>query len=413
MCSLDWVSTSKIQCKRSNLSLPTEQFFHFTESRPTRRSTLNRRPRLLTTHYCQMARVSSIDSVASIVSCGLQLVPGSSNVGWKQRRSVQVLMCACRWASFPPSPLPVVGKSVLHCPGHIRPVDSAMFIVHRLTPSMGVFLAFLLALSTLGPGVDAQKCAVTLANCIAKPLNLTLKGWANATATRTCGLPAPHGMGPEQFFDLEQSSALTCDTNPTTSYPAENIIDGKPSTRWQAPYLDRNVSVQLDFPNPILFVLTELQFRNPRPARMRLDYSTDNAKTWKVYQYFSANCASQLSQSGWDMPATLEVALPSDETPVCIEEQSQLREARDFEYVSIPRSSCVGRINRKLLNSQLQNFKNWFGVSVCVCLCLSVCVCVFVCPCTRKWVCDCVCVCAGAVYSQVQRNAFFDVTGFT
>ena len=106
------------------------------------------------------------------------------------------------------------------------------------------------------------------------------------SATSTCGQEAPELSCPlSSIGNLDQCYNCTAD-----EYASSMAVDGDSGTWWQGSNDVMDVTLQLDFSGPVLHSESSLLWYSPRPRSMLLEYSTDNAVSWSVYQYYSPDC---------------------------------------------------------------------------------------------------------------------------
>uniref|UniRef100_T1KI06 Laminin subunit beta-1 n=1 Tax=Tetranychus urticae TaxID=32264 RepID=T1KI06_TETUR len=138
-------------------------------------------------------------------------------------------------------------------------------------------------------------------SCLPPTGDLLIGRETNLTASSTCGL-----VFPEKYCilgdTLKRKKCHTCDSresartrkSPLKYHRIENIITKVDEDYrrfwWQAENGVENVTIQLDL--GVEFHLTHIImiFQTFRPAAMVIERSSDYGKTWKPYQYFSADC---------------------------------------------------------------------------------------------------------------------------
>ncbi len=98
-------------------------------------------------------------------------------------------------------------------------------------------------------------------------------------------------------FLQSENDCLTCSPN-TTNSPS-NINDNDEATVWisQIGPSSAPAVLQLNFESEILFESTSIVFDSVRPSTMVLEYSRDQAATWKVYRYYSTECVAMFGLS--------------------------------------------------------------------------------------------------------------------
>ena len=177
----------------------------------------------------------------------------------------------------------------------------------------------------------SESCTVTQTNCFPPPVNNAPQ--AAVIASSTCGFNDQFGVETFSFGgitnrpEFPRTDGLVCDaSDPLNSHNVSDLNDEDSDTWWQAPHNDRNVTLRLDFSNPINLQHIEIVHRSVRPSRAQLEYSTDNGATWSTYQFYALQCGSRVSGFGGLEPRPRLVSLtelPQNSTEaVCIQEES-------------------------------------------------------------------------------------------
>ena len=176
---------------------------------------------------------------------------------------------------------------------------------------------------------NGNGCSVTQPNCFAPPTNRAPFG--SSAASNTCGVSGQFGVETFSFGGITNRFArvdgLVCDANDQmNSHNVSDLNDVNNDTWWQAPHNVRDVTLRLDFANPLNLLTIEIEHRSVRPSRALLEYSTDNGATWSIYQFYALQCGSRVSGFGNLDPRprlVSESELPTNSTEaVCIQEQS-------------------------------------------------------------------------------------------
>ena len=122
---------------------------------------------------------------------------------------------------------------------------------------------------------------------------------ANLYASSTCGLRRP-----ERYCfigNLKNVSCDVCDVKaPNKSHTIDHMVARSPGDLnkhtqawWQAENDRENVTMQLNLEAEFVFTHLIMKFRTFRPKGMIIEKSADFGKTWRVYAYFAASCATQ------------------------------------------------------------------------------------------------------------------------
>ena len=140
------------------------------------------------------------------------------------------------------------------------------------------------------------------------------------------------------FFCIHDTTDCS-NTCSSTSHSAASINDGNTGTAWIS-YIGSagegsNVTLQLDFVEPVLFEAMRMIWKSPRPQAMVLERSNDRGLTWEAYRYYSSSCLS-------DFGLNPIVTLPEDGTEaICTQTQSTIIPSTNGEVRSINPSAHV------------------------------------------------------------------------
>ncbi|KAI3381409.1 hypothetical protein SNEBB_000855 [Seison nebaliae] len=174
-----------------------------------------------------------------------------------------------------------------------------------------ILIKFLLLIfiSNHGIGVDGKT------NGFLKPSYMDIASNRRIVATSTCGVDLPTNQTEEQYclitgfihdhhyrmYDKSQGQdqdnrGLGCDVCQEVgdkSFPAENMVDKTPNSRWQSPPLSRgaeysrvNITIDLEQKFHVAYVFIRMA-NSPRPGMWILEKSDDYGKTFKPWQYFA------------------------------------------------------------------------------------------------------------------------------
>ncbi|CAB1313509.1 unnamed protein product, partial [Coregonus sp. 'balchen'] len=125
---------------------------------------------------------------------------------------------------------------------------------------------------------------------------------AQLSASSTCGRNRPHNYCILGYLEDEQK-CFSCDSrqpynlyNNQDSHQIENVITNFGPERkmkwWQSENGVHQVSIRLDLETLFQFSHLVLTFKSFRPAAMLVERSKDYGHSWKVFRYFSEDCAS-------------------------------------------------------------------------------------------------------------------------
>lgn len=158
-------------------------------------------------------------------------------------------------------------------------------------------------LITLVLRAAAQECSDE-GVCVPGPIDVAhrINNHVLIQATQTCGNP------PSTYCRMRPlNMCFKCDSrNETLSFPASNIRDKKPRSKWQSPTwwdwyqnnpeqpLMSNVTISFNK----TYILTGevlMLWMSPRPFKMILEKSPDHGKTWTPLQYYAEDCQGRFN----------------------------------------------------------------------------------------------------------------------
>uniref|UniRef100_A0A8B9LTS4 Laminin, beta 4 n=1 Tax=Astyanax mexicanus TaxID=7994 RepID=A0A8B9LTS4_ASTMX len=159
---------------------------------------------------------------------------------------------------------------------------------------------------------------------------------AQLSATSTCGMNGPQNYCILGYLEDEQK-CFNCDSrspydrhNNHHSHRIENIITTFEPERkmkwWQSENGVQRVSIRLDLKTVFQFSHLVLTFKSFRPAAMLVERSKDFGRTWKVFRYFSADCAN-------DFPGVSQGPAESIDDLICDSRYSGSEPSTDGELV--------------------------------------------------------------------------------
>ncbi|XP_006834111.1 PREDICTED: laminin subunit beta-3 [Chrysochloris asiatica] len=129
-------------------------------------------------------------------------------------------------------------------------------------------------------------------------------------ASSTCGLTKPETYCTQ--YGKWQMKCCKCDSRMPhnfNSHRVENVASSSGPTRWWQSQNDKNpVSLQLDLDRKFQLQDIIMDFKGPQPAGMLIERSSDFGKTWKVYQYLAADCASTFPRVRQGQPQSWQEA---------------------------------------------------------------------------------------------------------
>lgn len=94
-------------------------------------------------------------------------------------------------------------------------------------------------------------------------------------------------------FCLHGTTDCSNDCRPSL-HSIASINDDNTGTAWISNIgIDSiNVTLQLDFQEPVLFDNMKMIWKSSRPRSMELERSVDSGATWEAYRYYSTSCTS-------------------------------------------------------------------------------------------------------------------------
>lgn len=173
-------------------------------------------------------------------------------------------------------------------------------------------------------------------SCHPKLGDLMVGRSAQLSATSTCGMNGPQNYCILGYLEDEQKCFI-CDSrspydrhNSHHSHRIENIITTFEPERkmkwWQSENGVQRVSIRLDLETVFQFSHLVLTFKSFRPAAMLVERSKDFGRTWKVFRYFSADCAN-------DFPGVSQGPAESIDDLICDSRYSGSEPSTDGEVV--------------------------------------------------------------------------------
>ncbi|XP_075996664.1 laminin subunit beta-4 [Genypterus blacodes] len=173
-----------------------------------------------------------------------------------------------------------------------------MFGVQRCRNVRNMFFVFLL--TVLLPAVRLQDDC-DLGSCTPALGDLMVGRAARLSASSTCGLQEPQNYCIIAYLEGQQK-CFTCDSrlqydhhsNPDSHRIDNTITTFDPERKirwWQSENGIHQVSIQLDLETTFQFSHLIITFKSFRPAAMFVERSKDFGRTWKVFRYFSDDCA--------------------------------------------------------------------------------------------------------------------------
>ena len=149
--------------------------------------------------------------------------------------------------------------------------------------SLAAFSLFFLVLICSAPTLCSAQCSDSV-GCFPPPGNLATGRTVHATSQCTDG----------DFFCIPDTSDCSNTCSSTSNSPA-SINDGNTGTAWISSIGSGdspNVTLRLDFQEPVLFEAMTMLWKSPRPQSMVLERSSDRGLTWEAYRYYSSSCVT-------------------------------------------------------------------------------------------------------------------------
>ncbi|XP_017651521.1 laminin subunit beta-3 [Nannospalax galili] len=156
----------------------------------------------------------------------------------------------------------------------------------------------LLLLCLALPGILCAQQACSQGACYPPVGDLLIGRTQLLRASSTCGMTKPETYCTQ--YGEWQMKCCKCDSRLPHNYNShrvENVVSSSGPMRWWQSRNDVSpVSLQLDLDRRLQLRDIMLDFKGPTPAGMLIERSSDFGKTWRVYQYLAADCASAFPQ---------------------------------------------------------------------------------------------------------------------
>uniref|UniRef100_A0A8C5MG36 Laminin subunit beta 3 n=2 Tax=Leptobrachium leishanense TaxID=445787 RepID=A0A8C5MG36_9ANUR len=127
-------------------------------------------------------------------------------------------------------------------------------------------------------------------------------------ASSTCGMEQPETYCTP--YGEVQMKCCRCDSRDPFSSVSHRILNVVPQIGhlrwWQSENGVDSVTLQFDLNRKFQLNDVTLDFRSPRPASMIIERSSDNGRTWQVYQYMAYDCASSFPHISRGRPLNLD-----------------------------------------------------------------------------------------------------------
>ncbi|KFO19671.1 Laminin subunit beta-3 [Fukomys damarensis] len=144
------------------------------------------------------------------------------------------------------------------------------------------------------PGLLCAQQACSRGACYPPAGDLLIGRTRLLRASSTCGLTKPETYCTQ--YGEWQMKCCKCDSRLPHNYNShrvENVAASSGPMRWWQSQNDVSpVSLQLDLDRRLQLQSIMMELKGPVPAGMLIERSSDFGKTWRVYQYLAADCAS-------------------------------------------------------------------------------------------------------------------------
>ncbi|CAN9508481.1 unnamed protein product [Ophioblennius macclurei] len=143
----------------------------------------------------------------------------------------------------------------------------------------------------VAPRCESRACNPRMGNLALGRRVLTQTVCGNNATERYCAY-----ADPDANLACGEARCAKCNAAlPPLSHLADAMCDSSfrhPNTWWQSAEGAESETVQLDLETEFYFTHLIAVFRSPRPAAMTLERSQDFGRSWKMLQYFAANCSA-------------------------------------------------------------------------------------------------------------------------
>ncbi|XP_037318073.2 netrin-4 [Pungitius pungitius] len=143
----------------------------------------------------------------------------------------------------------------------------------------------------VGPRCESRACNPRMGNLALGRRVLTQTVCGNNATELYCSY-----SDPDANLACGAARCAKCNAGlPLLSHLAGAMSDSSfrhPNTWWQSAEGAESETVQLDLEAEFLFTHLIVVFRSPRPAAMTLERSQDFGRSWRMLQYYAANCSA-------------------------------------------------------------------------------------------------------------------------